>query len=584
LTGKRVERRPADNLEPRFAEAQRLHTAGNLAGAERVYREMLAADPHHIGALHYLGVLAHQAGRHDEAVSLIEAALKQSPDDPGILTNLANACRDQGRPTEAVVYAGLALELRPGLIEAHTTLASVLLAAGRPAEALAQYRRVLELHPHHAGARLGASEAIAGLQVPRISAPSYDSARAAFGLASELSRRERRFAARGHYEAAVRLQPENPLHHIGLGTLCHEWDELETAHACFERASTLDPNSAQALCNLGITLHELGRHQEALDIFAKAEILAPDHALVHWNKALSLLTLGRWRDGWAEHEWRWQLPNKQVFPHDAWDGGALDGKTILLHAEQGLGDTLQCLRYVPMVKAKGARVLLLCGLPLHRLLRHFPGIDLLIQPGAMPPFDVQVPLFGLPHLFETMPDTVPAPVPFAGLTDDGAAAARIRAASGLRIGIVWAGSPNHPNDMRRSCPLAAFAPLFEIPGCSFFSLQKGAAEREIDKVAFGSKLVPLGAQLGDLADTAAALGALDLLISVDTAVAHLAGTLHIPAWLLLPQVADWRWLVGRDDSPWYPSMRLFRQHRRSDWAGVLRMVAAALATIASTGR
>ena len=561
-----------------------MHASGQLGAAETLYRDIISVEPNHTGALHYLGVLAHQKDRQEEASAFIEAALRAAPDDPGALINLANVRRAQGKLVEAAVHARVALALRPDLVEAHLTLAAILSAAGHATGALAHCRRALELRPGETNALLAAPHALIGLEQSTGFVDGYDPARVEYGIASELAHRGRRFDALSHYEAAIHLNPDEPQFHIGLGTIHHDWDDLEKALACFERAVTLDPASAQARCNLGITLHELGQHHEALAAFDEAERHAPDHVLVHWNKALALLMLGRWNEGWKEHEWRWRLPGKQAFPHAAWDGSSLDGRTILVHSEQGLGDALQFLRYLPLVKASGGRVLFLCPPALHRLVRDFPGIDQLLENGPVPPFDVQAPLIGMPRLFGTTPDSIPPAIAFRGIPADGTAGARIRAAPGVKVGLVWAGNPSHPNDARRSCPLSAFNPLLDVAGCSFFSLQRGTGEEALAQTGLIEKIFPLGDLLTDLAETAAAVAALDLIITVDTALAHLAGSMGRPAWLLLPHVADWRWLADRDDTPWYPSARLFRQPRRGDWLGLMETVGAALVQHAAPGR
>jgi hypothetical protein len=336
-------------------------------------------------------------------------------------------------------------------------------------------------------------------------------------------------------------------------------------------------DEAQALCDRGRALHEAGRHGEALAAFSAAVELLPASPRAHFFKGFTLLLLGRWDEGWREYAWRARLEPGTSLPGPAWDGSALGGRTVLLEAEQGLGDTLQMLRYVPLAAARGGRVALAVPAPLRRLLEGFPGVVRLYGPGDVLEYDVRAGLFALPGLFGTMPDTVPPPIAPLAIPMDSPAARPVRAVQGRKIGLVWAGNPRHPNDRNRSCPLAALQPLLDVPGCRFFSLQLGAASGEA--APFGERIVALGPALADMADTAAAIAALDHVITVDTAVAHLAGTMGKPCWLLLPAAADWRWLLERSDTPWYPQMTLFRQEGPGAWRDVVGRLASALKSL-----
>lgn len=578
-----------------FSRAQALHAAGRLADAEALYRALLAREPGHIQAKHYLGVLAHQAGRHDDAIALIREAARLAPDDPGIQVNLAEALTAGGFLPDAEAALRLAIVLDPRLVLAHLNLAALLLRQGMVAESRLAARRALELAPGNLRARMLLEAARTATETP-----PDPKARAwmHFTLAKKLANRGRRTDAQPHLEAALRLRPDWPDAHLNYGTLLHEWDDLAGALAAYEQVIALKPDWPAGWCNRGITLHELGRHSEALAAFARAEALEPDSVLAHWNKGLVLLLCGRLEEGWPEYEWRWKLDGKQAFPGPAWDGDPLDGRTILIHSEQGVGDTLQGLRYLPLVRERGGKVLLACPPSLRRLLQGFPGIDHLLVAGDQPRFDVQAPLLGLPRLFHTTLETIPPPLASFTIPDAAASAAAQAVrhpplppqeaspnpplplgegwGEGLKAGLVWAGDPRHKNDARRSIPLPVLAPLLEVPGIRWFSLQKGTAEAEIAATGFGAKIAPLGALLADYAETAAAVRELDLVITVDTSVAHLAGTLGTPVWLLLPFAPDWRWLIARADSPWYPSARLFRQKARSDWPGVVAEAAKAL--------
>lgn len=333
-------------------------------------------------------------------------------------------------------------------------------------------------------------------------------------------------------------------------------------------------DAAQLLCDRGRALHEAGRHEEALAAFSAAVALLPASPRAHFYKGFMLLLLGRWDEGWSDYAWRARLEPQPALPGPAWEGGALGGRTLLLEAEQGLGDTLQMLRYVPLVVARGGRVALAVQAPLRRLLDGLPDVARLYGPGDFLEYDVRATLFALPGIFGTMPATVPPPVAPRAIPLDSPVARTVRAAPGRKIGLAWAGNPRHPNDRNRSCPLAELWPVLDVPGCCFFSLQQGTASGEA--AAFGGRIVALGPALADMADTAAAIAALDLVITVDTAVAHLAGTMGRPCWLMLPAACDWRWLLARGDTPWYPRMTLFRQGRSGAWHDVARRLASAL--------
>ena len=567
----------AAELRALFRQAQAAHRGGERAEAERLYRAILDRDPENGPAQHYLGVLAHQAGQHAEAIRLIGEALKKAPGDAGAHCNIAQAFRATRRGADAEFHLRVAVELAPDMAEAQGNLGLVLLERSLGEEALLHLNRTLELDPTLAFARealVRAALAPAGTAPPPVSEQAALHARVANALADA----KRRVQALPHIRRAIDLAPNEPRFHVDLGNLLVAWDALEAAEESFRKAAALAPSSARAWSSLGICLYHLDRGEESIAAFGRALAIEPDHYLVHWNMSLVLLMLGRYREGWEAFERRWQLSNVREFKGPKWDGGDLAGRTLLLHAEQGLGDTLQCLRYLPLCVAKGGKVKIWVQPLLARLMPEIEGVALLRRAEIMPEFDAQAPLMSLPRLFGTMPDTIPPPL--SGLVvPDTAVARRVAASAGIKVGIVWAGNPKHVNDLRRSCPLALLAPLFDVEGTSWFSLQKGPQAAELAGVPFGGRVISLGAELEDLADTAAVLRVLDLVITVDTAVAHLAGSLGVPGWVLLSHVADWRWFAGRDTSPWYPSLTLFRQARRGDWPELAQRVAASLRSL-----
>jgi hypothetical protein len=334
---------------------------------------------------------------------------------------------------------------------------------------------------------------------------------------------------------------------------------------------------------------ELCRIDEALQYYDQALRLKPDYAEAHKNRAIARLTQGDFDQGWPEYQWRWLCaeftpPN---FSQPRWDGSPLAGRTILLYAEQGLGDTLHFARYIPLLRSGGSRVMLMCPRSMHRLLRHSLEIDhLLVEGEASPPFDVYAPLLSLPALMRTTASTIPAEGPYLRAEDELVERWRreLAALAGFKIGIAWQGSRAHKRDRFRSVPVETFALLAAIDGIHLVSLQKGPGTEQLGRVSDNWKVFDAGSQVEDWADTAALLKNLDLVVAVDTAIVHLAGALAIPVWVALPFSADWRWLLGREDSPWYPSMRLFRQAERGNWTDVFARIAAAAATLLGSNK
>jgi hypothetical protein len=326
--------------------------------------------------------------------------------------------------------------------------------------------------------------------------------------------------------------------------------------------------------NLGHVYRLLLRLDDAAAAFERAISLRPDFAMARWDRSLTHLLAGNYLRGWEDFDSRFQLPAKRPihFVVPAWNGSLeeLRGKTILLAAEQGFGDTIQFARYVPILADAGARVVLICQPELVSLMTGVRGLAAVASPPVqVPPHDLCAPLMSLGKLLRTTPETVPADVPYLHVQRSD----RLASFAGTRkVGLVWAGRPTHPNDVKRSIPLTELSPLIETPGITWVSLQKGPASEQLRSSPFGSTMVDAGASLGDFADTARLISELDLVISVDTGVVHLAGALGKPVWTLLPYNPDWRWMLNRDDSPWYPTMRLFRQQNRGDWSGVIENV------------
>lgn len=511
-----------------LAAAVQRHQKGRLNEAADLYRRVLAREPRHADALHLLGLLEHGRGRHGEALALIERAIAAN-----------------------------------GRIAAfHIAHGTVLTALGQSDSAADALARALAIDPAH-------PEALNALGNLRMTAGDA-------------------VAAADAYRGALVARPDYAEALSNLGSALRAQGRLAEAEAALRQAIALRPAYASALANLGLVLQEQARWMEALAAYDAALAADGGHPAARGNRAMLLLLLGRLEEGFAEYESRWRMPGfstrRRDFGCEAWDGGPLDGRTLLIHAEQGLGSAIQFVRYAALAGERGARVVLESQAPLLRLFRQSlvgPGLPVaaVIRKGdPLPPCDRHAPLMSLPHLLGTTLASIPAAIPYLAASADDVAAWRQRLAMrpAPRIGLVWAGNARHENDHNRSMPAAALAPLVAGTAASFFSLQVPAKAGDLDSLPAG-RVTDLSAQLGDFADTAAVLEVLDLLITVDTAAAHLAGALGRPAWLLLPHVPEWRWLRDRTDTPWYPGLRLFRQTVPGDWQGPVAEARAALA-------
>jgi Flp pilus assembly protein TadD len=476
--------------------------------------------------------------------------------EPSIVEAFDEACRDHD--------AG-----RTDARDAH--LAAIRAAAASPADGL----RLLGAMALRAGRGDVAIAHVAssGAPAPQTAAQLRELGQA-FGLVGRLDD-----AARC-YREALRRAPEDADTQLRLGDTLLAQDRLDEAVASYRAALACQPDLVAALANLGMALGRLGNADEAEACYRAALQRAPDLAELHESLGLTLLRVGKLDEGWAEYEWRLRAPTApRRFVQPQWAGEPLGDRVLLIHAEQGFGDTIQFCRYVDRIAAS-ARVVLEVPDPLVRLLAGRLGGAHIIAHGApLPPFDLHCPMLSLPFVFRTTLETVPNQMPYLAADPARAAAWRERLAplGGKRVGIVWAGRPTHLADRRRSLGLASLAPLADVPGISFVSLQTGPAAMQARRPPPGMVLHDWTAELGDFAETAALVGGLDLLIAVDTAVAHLAGALGRPVWLLNRFDGCWRWLTARDDSPWYPTLRQFRQTQPGDWDTVLRAVTAALA-------
>lgn len=549
-----------------------------------------------------LGVLALQENRLDVAADQFQRVIAVNPNNASYHCNLGNARLAQGKIDEAIACLSRALELNPGLAEAHNNMGLAIKAQGRFEDAAACHRRALQLNPVSVNAHNNLGFALRELG-------RFDEAVACYRRALELkpdyaevynnlgivcADQEKLDEAVSCYQRALALKPSYAEAHNNMGAALRSQGKVNEAVACYQRALQLKPGYVEAHNNLASSLSGQGKLAEAEAQFDEALRLRPQYAEARSNRSFLYLLRGDFERGWPEYEWRLasqqNSPWRRNFPQPRWDGSPLQGRTILLYAEQGLGDTLQFIRYAPLVAQAGGKVIVECPAPLKRLLQTSLESIVLTESGqAPPPFDVHAPLLSLPLAFGTTLPTIPRQVPY--LHADADLAARWRQqidheAEGLKVGLVWAGNKSHKNDRNRSLPLSTLAPLGKVPGIRFFSLQKrdsAASQTESGPIIAASpaqsrppaelQLVDWTEDLHDFADTAAVIANLDLVIAADTAVGHLAGAMAKPAWMLLPFIPDWRWLLDRDDSPWYPTMRLFRQPAEHDWPSVIARVA-----------
>jgi tetratricopeptide (TPR) repeat protein len=537
--------------------ATALHRGGRLIDAETLYREILAADAQHFDALHLLGVLRHQQGRNAEAEKLIRAARAREPRNVSALSNHGIVLNELGRRGEALACYDQALIIAPRHAGVLNNRGTTLKELGRHAEALACCDRAIAIDKSFA-------DAISNRGM----------------LLDALDRCEEALAS---FDKAIALDPAHARAHHNRGAVLHRLDRFEEAVASFDRAIAVSPAYAHAFYHRGRALRELQRHDQALASYRQAIALDPDNAAAHWEAGLIALSHGDFAAGWQDYEWRFkveEIASPRDFAQPQWRGDApLEGRTILLHAEQGLGDTIQFVRYAPLVAARGAAVVLEVQRPLATLLRGMAGVSKLLCRGEpLLEFDLHCPLASLPLAFATTRETIPAPIPYLRPPAERIAAWRARfPAATPRVGLVWSGDARHHNDRNRSMPFEMLAPLIATPGIRFVSLQKEARESDLLALRRCDSVIDLAAQLEDFADTAAAISLLDLVITVDTSVAHLAGSLGTPVWILLPVTVDWRWLIDREDSPWYPTARLFRQDSPGDWPSVIARVRQELA-------
>ena len=515
-----------------------LYKQGKVEDAIAHYQQAVVINPSHVNAHNGLGVALFRQGQVEQAIEHYERAIALQPDHVSAYNNLGTALQRQGKFEDAAGYYRQALALKPDYASAHDNLGTVLHEQGQLDEAIVYYQRALELDPTLANA------------------------------------------------------------YNNLGSALQAQGKLEDAIASCLKAIQLQPDHADAHNNYASGLVDQGKFETAIEHYRQAIHCSPDHANAHLNLGIVLLLLGDLKRGFEEYHWRWQSRqcSSLRYPNALWDGSDLDGKVILLTTEQGYGDTIQFARYASLVAQRGGHVVISCQKPLLRLLNTIPGIDRCVdRENVDVQTNVHAPLLDLPLLLGTTLETIPGEVPYLSPASDFRLpiaekpsptphtvrlnAVRLSAhveahvealhPTPFKVGIVWAANPDSSTSSRRSCALEQFLALLDVPGIELYSLQKHPADADLVQLEQQPGVHDLHQQLHDFADTAAAIAQLDLVISVDTVVAHLAGALGKPVWTLLANIADWRWLRDRDDTPWYPTMRLFRQEQNGDWDGFL---------------
>ena len=516
---------------------------GRLAEAETHYNLALEREPDHVEALHLLGLVRHQKGRYPEAVDLIQRAiaLKKSP-CPVLLTNVGAAMQESKRWDEAEESYRQAIQAKQDYLPGHENLCRLLPIRGK---------------------LLAAADAWMNLGNQLL----------------DLGKPEEAYI---RYRLAFQFKPDDAALLHGLATTLASLGRLEESVSMYRAALAKDSKSALCWTNLGWVLSQLGRLDEAVGKFRKAILLSPEYAEAHMCLAATLLRMGHFSEGWAEYDWRWKSSANQ-FVRSArnqpeWRGEPLNGRTLLVESEQGLGDILQFVRYIELLRHNGERVLFRCPKSLRPLLITCSSFgDCIIDSEELPShFDCFVPLLSLPRIFGTTIENVPASVPYLQVPMSRMENWRERLGKGksFRVGIVWQGSASYRDDNQRSFHLSKFGPLAYFPGVELIALQKGKGTEQLSDISFPVRT--LGAAFdgeGPFLDTAAVMKSLDLVIAPNTSIAHLAGALNVPVWVVLSGVAsDWRWIANREDSPWYPSMRLFRQKTGGDWDEVFNRV------------
>lgn len=541
-----------DISDKRFKDALLIYNSGDIKKAELILEELLNYNPYHEDALFLSAELNYKKGNLDKTIELLYKLISINPYSPEIFNNLGVVLKEKGNDDEAISCYMKAIQYGPDIPDSYYNLGVIFQEKDAHDSAIMCFKKAIEFDAEK---------------------PDYY-----MNLAISLQKKKQYKEAETNYRRAIELNPVNADTYYNLGTLYHEIEKLDEAISFYNKAIELDSLHKDAFVNAGLAYSEKRIPEKAISYYDKAIFIEPNFADAHWNKSLSLLLLGRYEEGWKEYEWRTKtselIVTKREFPKPLWDGSKKYGKDILLYAEQGLGDTIQFVRYASIVSNMGFNVIIEAQEELKNLIRYVKGVrDVVTVKDRFLNFDVYYPLLSLPYLFNTTLGNIPSDVPYINIGND----LIVKWNEKLKIdkkrfnvGIVWSGNSNFKKAHLKRCPLEKLSPLFENNNISFYSLQKFYGEDY--KIQKNIRLIDYMDEVNDFLDTACIIMNLDLIISVDTAVAHLAGALGKPVWVLIPYVPDWRWMLDREDSPWYPTMRLFRQSVPKVWDDVIERI------------
>jgi tetratricopeptide (TPR) repeat protein len=574
----------ASKAQALFRNGMALHAKGQLKQARAFYEQSLRLDPKNSDALHFLGVIFFQTMNPRDAAEFIGKAIQLNPNNAIAHYNCGLALQQLKRPEAAIASYNRAIQLMPNHIEAYSNRGNALRELGQLDSAIASYDRAIELQPNYAEAYSNRGLALQELKQLDAAIASYDRAiqlapdlaETHYNCGNALQELGRMEAALASYDRAIKLKPDFAEPYCNRGNALQELNQLNAAVASYDRAIELKPDYAEAFSNRGNALKELKQLDAALANYERAIQLAPDYAEAHFNQSVALLLTGNFALGWKKYEWRWKkantIPLRRDFRQPIWLGReSLRDKTILLHSEQGLGDTIQFCRYANLVRDLGARVILELPKSLIELLTPLQGVAEFVAHGTTPPaFDYHCPLLSLPLALKTDIENIPNCTPYLfGDRERTARWKRYLGDTGFLIGINWQGNRKSSIDPGRSFPLALYYAISQIPNVRLISLQKNDGLEQLLDIPADMRVEILedsfDAGENSFLDSAAVIRNLDLVITPDTAIAHLSGALGCPTWIALKHVPDWRWMLEGRASPWYPTVSLFRQETKDNW-------------------
>jgi len=528
------------------------------------FEKALGIKPENPELLSHLAVATYHQGDRPKAAALYQRALAIDPQNSDAVHNLGRILFEDGGLEAALPLIAQALQLKPDNPHTHLMLGTIYSAQGKDGRAVTHFRKVLEFQPENIDTLIS--------------------------LGNLLRKAGRSDEACAIYQKIVNLRPTDVVSHINLGTLYHDLGQFENALAQYEHVLHLQPQNVDALISRASLLIELDRPNDATASYHHALQLQPDQLDAAWGKAVAHLMLGEYAEGWQLYETR-HLQIPPPFTSPSWNGADISGKRLLIWGEQGLGDVLQFIRYAELCKKRGAKIIVQCRPPLQRLLKNSPFIDAVVVSATAQDFDEHISVMSLPHIFKTTLDTIPQNIPYLFVSDEARRkwSPRFMGVTDYKIGLVWAGNPRrglidaHITDRQRSLSLEHMLPLLDVSGCRFYSLQKGETEKDIDRLGLRDRLTDYMQDVEDMMDTAAIIENLDLVLSVDTSVVHLAGGLGKPVWVLSRFGGCWRWLRNIEQNPWYPTLRIFGQPSPGDWTKCIEKIQQALASYINTG-